>query len=166
MNPTRDVPEFLAITSQLGLNPETLKVSAAPSYGWGGAMGPAQFIPSTWACYGGFINTTTGSCGKGTDGTYAGPWQYSAAKDRIAKLAGHPGTPSNPFNNLDAFTATALLMADNGATAQTFSADRTAALRYFAGWGNASNPAYAFYGDDVMAFYEQFQSDINTLGGS
>ncbi len=166
MHPTRDVPEFLAITAQLGLNPETLKVSAAPSYGWGGAMGPAQFIPSTWACYGGFVNATTGSCGKGTDGTYAGPWQYNAAKDRIAKLAGHPNTPSNPFNNLDAFTATALLMADNGATTKTFAAERTAALRYFAGWGNASNPAYAFYGDDVMAFAAQFQSDISTLGGS
>ena len=166
MHPTRDVPEFLAITAQLGLNPETLKVSAAPSYGWGGAMGPAQFIPSTWACYGGFVNATTGSCGKGTDGTYAGPWKYNAAKDRIAKLAGHPNTPSNPFNNLDAFTATALLMADNGATAKTFAAERTAALRYFAGWGNASNPAYAFYGDDVMAFAAQFQSDISTLGGS
>ena len=166
MNPTRDVPVFKVIMATLGMDPSSVKVSAAPSYGWGGAMGPAQFIPSTWACYGGFINTTTGSCGKGTDGTYAGPWAYSAAKDRIAKLAGHPSVPSNPFNNLDAFTATALLMADNGATAQTPTADRMAALRYFAGWGNASNPAYAFYGDDVMALMAQFQSDIQTLGGS
>jgi septal ring factor EnvC (AmiA/AmiB activator) len=166
MNPTRDEPVFLVIMSTLGLDPNVVKVSAAPSYGWGGAMGPAQFIPSTWACYGGFINTTTGSCGKGTDGTYAGPWAYSAAKDRIAKLAGHPSVPANPYNNLDAFTATALLMADNGATAQTPAADREAALRYFAGWGNADNPAYAFYGDDVMALTAQFQSDISTLGGS
>ena len=166
MNPTRDVPVFKVIMATLGLDPSSVKVSAAPSYGWGGAMGPAQFIPSTWACYGGFINTTTGSCGKGTDGTYAGPWAYSAAKDRIAKLAGHPSTPSNPFNNLDAFTATALLMADNGATAKTPYADREAALRYFAGWGNADNPAYAFYGDDVMALTAQFQSDISTLGGN
>ncbi len=166
MNPTRDVPVFLTIAQTIGFDPNTVKVSAAPSYGWGGAMGPAQFIPSTWACYGGFVNSTTGVCGKGTDGTYAGPWEYNAAKDRIAKLAGHPSTPSNPYNNLDAFTATALLMADNGATAQTFSADREAALRYFAGWGNADNPAYAFYGDDVMAFEAQFESDIQTLGGS
>jgi peptidoglycan hydrolase CwlO-like protein len=166
MHPSRDVPVFLVIMQNLGLNPDSVKVSAAPSYGYGGAMGPAQFIPSTWACYGGFINTTTGACGKGTDGTWQGPWQYVAAKDRIAKLAGHPSTPSNPWNNLDAFTATAMLMADNGATTHTFTAERLAALRYFAGWGNASNPAYAFYGDDVMEFAAQFQSDIDTLGGS
>jgi hypothetical protein len=164
MHPTRDVPVFQVIAATLGLNPDTQAVSAAPSYGYGGAMGPGQFIPSTWACYGGYVNTTTGSCGRGTDGTYAGPWKYEASRDRIAKMAGHPSTPSNPWNNLDAFTATALYMADLGATSQTFTAERTAALRYFAG-GNYSNPAYAFYGDSVMGFAAQFQSDIQTLGG-
>ncbi|MBA3789511.1 hypothetical protein H0X32_03955 [Patescibacteria group bacterium] len=165
MNPTRDMPVFKVILVNNGLDINTAKVSAAQGSGWGGAMGPGQFIPSTWACYAGYINTTTGACGKGTDGTYAGPWQYSAAKDRVAKLAGHPSTPSNPYNNLDAFTATALLMADNGATAQTPAAERLAALRYYAGWGGATNPAYSFYGDDVMAFAAQFQQDIDTLGG-
>jgi hypothetical protein len=166
MHPTRDQPVFKVIMATLGLDPNSVKVSAAPSYGYGGAMGPGQFIPSTWACYAGYINTTTGACGKGTDGTYAGPWAYDAAKDRIAKLAGHPSTPSNPYNNLDAFTATAMLMADNGATAQTYASEHLAALRYFAGWGNANNPAYSFYGDDVMGFASQFQSDIDTLSGS
>jgi membrane-bound lytic murein transglycosylase B len=166
MNPTRDVPVYKVICATLGITPDTHKVSIAPSYGWGGAMGPAQFIPSTWACYAGYINTTTGSCGKGTDGTYAGPWKYDAAKDRIAIAAGHPNTPSDPWNNLDAFTATGMLMADNGATTQTPAAEKLAALRYFAGWGNASNPAYAFYGDDVMAFTVQFQQDIATLGSN
>jgi hypothetical protein len=56
-----------------------------------------------------------------------------------------------------------MLMADNGAGAQTPDAERMAALRYFAGWGNASNPAYSFYGDGVMGFAAQFQSDIETL---
>jgi peptidoglycan hydrolase CwlO-like protein len=172
MKPSRDVPEFLFLMNLLGLDPETVKVSAAPSYGYGGAMGPAQFIPSTWACYGGIVNSTTGVCGIGSDGTYQGPWQYNSGKDRIAKLAGHPGTPSNPYNNQDAFVAVGLLMSDNGATANPSddgscpSADCEAALRYFAGWGNADNPAYAFYGSDVMAFAAQFESDINTLGGS
>jgi membrane-bound lytic murein transglycosylase B len=166
MKPTRDVPEFLFLTNLLGLDPSTQKVSAAPSYGYGGAMGPAQFIPSTWACYAGIVNTQTGVCGVGTDGTYAGPWTYDASKDRIAKLAGHPGTPSNPWNNQDAFVAVGLLMSDNGAVAGNTASEREAALRYFAGWGNADNPAYSFYGDDVMAFASQFESDINTLGGS
>ncbi|HEV7121675.1 MAG TPA: hypothetical protein VGN56_02495 [Candidatus Paceibacterota bacterium] len=166
MSPTRDQPVFLVIMKTLGLDPNSVKVSKAQGGGWGGAMGPSQFIPSTWACYAGYINTTTGSCGKGTDGTYAGPWAYDASKDRLAKDAGHPDTPSNPYNNLDAFTATALLLADNGATAQTPDAERLAALRYYAGWGGATNPAYAFYGDGVMGFAAQFQSDIDTLSGS
>ena len=172
MSPTRDQPVFKVIMSTLGLDPNTVKVSKAQGSGWGGAMGPAQFIPSTWACYAGYINTTTGSCGKGTDGTYAGPLTYDASKDRIAIAAGHPNTPSSPWNNLDAFTATGMLMSDNGAPADIGSnpgcpsAGCEAALRYYAGWGGADNPAYAFYGDDVMAFAAQFKSDISTLGGS
>jgi peptidoglycan hydrolase CwlO-like protein len=165
MSPTRDVPVFKVIMASLGLNPDTVKISRAQGNGWGGAMGPGQFIPSTWACYAGYVNATTGSCGKGTDGTWQGPWSYNASKDRVARLAGHPGTPSNPYNNLDAFTATAMLMADNGATAQTPAAERLATLRYYAGWGGATNPAYAFYGDGVMGFAAQFQSDIDTLAG-
>ena len=47
MNPTRDKPVFAAITSSLGLDPNSMPVSKKPWYGWGGAMGPAQFIPST-----------------------------------------------------------------------------------------------------------------------
>jgi len=61
--------------------------------------------------------------------------------------------------------ATAMLMADNGAGTQTPAAERLAALRYFAGWGGATNRAYAFYGDGVMEFAAQFQRDINQLNG-
>jgi membrane-bound lytic murein transglycosylase B len=136
MKPTRDVDPFMSITASLGIDWQSQPVSCPPSYGYGGAMGPGQFIPSTWVLY----------------------------ATRVASLAGHPGTPANPWNNMDAFTATAMLMADNGATSQTPAAEREAALRYFAGWGNADNPAYAFYGDSVMQFAAQFQSDIDTLG--
>ena len=137
MKPTRDVDPFMAITSSLGLDWQSQPVSCPPSYGYGGAMGPGQFIPSTWILI----------------------------KDRVARAAGHPGTPANPWNNLDAFTATALYVADLGAAAQTPTAERTAALKYFAG-GNYTNPAYAFYGDSVMGFADQFQSDIQVLGGN
>jgi membrane-bound lytic murein transglycosylase B len=136
MKPTRDVDPFMAITSALGLDWQTRTVSCPPPYGYGGAMGPGQFIPSTWV----------------------------QLQSRISKAAGHPGTQANPWNNLDAFTATALYMADLGASAQTPDAERRAALKYFAG-GNYTNPAYAFYGDSVMNFANQFQSDISTLGG-
>ncbi len=63
MHPVRDAPVFEVIADTLDLNPNKLPVSRKPGYGWGGAMGPAQFIPSTWACYGGYVNTLTRSCG-------------------------------------------------------------------------------------------------------
>lgn len=63
MHPTRDQPIFPYITKLLGFdNPNEVRVSARPGFGWGGAMGPAQFIPSTWVCYGGMVNTRTGTC--------------------------------------------------------------------------------------------------------
>lgn len=136
MKPTRDVDPFMAITAAIGLDPLSMPVSCPPTYGYGGAMGPAQFIPSTWALY----------------------------QSRIAKLAGHKGTPANPWDNRDAFTAIALYMTDLGAGTQSYSAERLAALKYFAG-SNANNPAYAFYGDSVMQFAADFQVDINELSG-
>jgi len=138
MKPERDVDPFMTITKTIGLDWQSQPVSCPPSYGYGGAMGPGQFIPSTWMLL----------------------------ASRVSSAAGHPATFANPWNNMDAFTATAILMADNGAAVRTPDAERTAALRYFAGWGNAGNPAYAFYGDSVMGFAAQFQSDIDTLSGS
>ena len=58
MNPSRDAPYFLEIikelnnTKGLALDPYQTLVSCPMSIGWGGAMGPAQFIPSTWVQYG------------------------------------------------------------------------------------------------------------------
>lgn len=98
-------------------------------------MGPAQFIPSTWILY----------------------------KDRIAKATGD--NPPNPWSARDAVFATAILMMDNGADAQTPAAERLAALRYLAGWKNATKSAYAFYGDNVMDFAADFQTQINVIGG-
>jgi len=135
MKNPRDTVPFQAITASLGLNPDTQPVSKKPWYGWGGAMGPAQFIPSTWVLY----------------------------QDRIAAASSQ--TPANPWDPRTAAFATALLMADNGADQQTPAAERLAALRYLAGWSNASKPAYSFYGDDVMTFADQFQKDIGVLGG-
>jgi peptidoglycan hydrolase CwlO-like protein len=51
MNPKRDVKPFLEITKKLGRDPFNTLVSCPMRYGWGGAMGPAQFIPSTWQRY-------------------------------------------------------------------------------------------------------------------
>jgi len=154
MHPDRDAPVFLAIADILGFDPRSRQVSCpiisgGEYYGWGGAMGPSQFIPSTWAVYGGIINTGSG-------------WVYSSANDAIRAINGGTG-PANPFNNQDAFLATALLLRDNGANG-TYAGDRLAALRYYAGWGGANNPANAFYGDQVMNRKSRLENDIRVLG--
>lgn len=133
MHPERDAPIFQEITRRLGLNPDAMPVSKKPWYGWGGAMGPAQFIPSTWVLY----------------------------EDRIAAVVGY--SPPNPWEPYDAFVASALLMRDNGADKGTYSAERLAALRYLAGWKNATKSAYAFYGDEVMALAAKYQRQIDIL---
>jgi membrane-bound lytic murein transglycosylase B len=52
MNPTRDIPPFMDITQSLGMDPaKTLVSCPIGGYGYGGAMGPAQFIPSTWKLF-------------------------------------------------------------------------------------------------------------------
>lgn len=167
MHPTRDRPLFEVITKTLGMDPNRMPVSAKPGYGWGGAMGPAQFIPSTWACYGGYINGKTGDCNNSArsydwDTFWAGPWTYNANADRLRVVRGKQ-SPSNPWDNQDAFMAAAILMKDNGADAGGHNAERTAALRYFAGWANASNPSYAFYGDGVMEHAAYYQKQIDAL---
>lgn len=154
MHPDRDAPVYLAIAQIHGFDPRSRQVSCpitsnGERYGWGGAMGPSQFIPSTWAVYGGIVNT-------------GGGWVYSQANDAIRSLNGG-SAPANPFSNRDAFLATALLLRDNGANG-THASDRLAALRYYAGWGGASNPANGFYGDQVMERKNRLQADITVLG--
>jgi membrane-bound lytic murein transglycosylase B len=154
MHPTRDEPVFLAIAGVLGFDAYSRTVSCpiiqnGTRVGWGGAMGPSQFIPSTWAIYGGIVNN-------------GGSWVYSKDADAIRRINGS-GSPANPWNNQDAFIATALLLRDNGA-AGSYSSDRTAALRYYAGWGGATNPANAFYGDQVMNRKSRLAQEIQILG--
>ena len=151
MHPIRDRPVFEDITRDLGVNPDTAPVSKKVWYGYGGAMGPAQFIPSTWALYAGYAETSKGS----------GDWVYSSSKDRIGDLTGN--NPPNPWNPGDAVFAAGLLLKDNGGGKGTRAAERLAALRYLAGWANAKKSAYAFYGNDVMEFADQYQAQIDIL---
>lgn len=53
MKPTRDVQPFLDITDSLSMDWKTTRVSCpiAGVAGYGGAMGPAQFIASTWKLF-------------------------------------------------------------------------------------------------------------------
>lgn len=156
MHPTRDAPLFLAIAEILGFEASTQQVSCpiigsgGVRIGWGGAMGPLQFIPSTWAIYGGIVQSGTA-------------WTYAKGEDRIRSLTGKEFA-SSPFDKQDAFMAAALLLRDNGA-AGSYASDRLAALRYYAGWGGASKPQNQFYGDGVMARKARLELDIKTLQG-
>ncbi len=62
MKASRDVGPFLEITGKLGFDPLKTVVSCPiPSAGgYGGAMGPAQFIPSTWQIFEGRLKTVLG----------------------------------------------------------------------------------------------------------
>ncbi|MCX6741179.1 MAG: hypothetical protein NTY61_02150, partial [Candidatus Parcubacteria bacterium] len=77
MKPKRDQEPFKQITSELGLNIDTTPVSCpmrdknGNQIGWGGAMGPAQFIPSTWVGYRDKITAVTGKT--------ANPWDIRDA---------------------------------------------------------------------------------------
>jgi membrane-bound lytic murein transglycosylase B len=103
MKPTRDVQPFMSITKALGRDPYKTVVSCPLSVGYGGAMGPAQFIPSTWMLF----------------------------QDRIAANVGR--SASDPWNPEDAFMASALYLADLGAANQSYTAERNAACRYYSG---------------------------------
>ena len=77
MKPERDHEPFLQITKELGKDPDTTPIScpmrdkSGKQIGWGGAMGPAQFIPSTWM---GYKNKITAITGKTAD-----PWDIRDA---------------------------------------------------------------------------------------
>lgn len=57
-----DVEDFLAITSRLGLKWDETPISCpiAGVAGYGGAMGPAQFIPTTWKIFEGRLKSILG----------------------------------------------------------------------------------------------------------
>lgn len=155
MHPDRDFPVYKAMALQLGFDANIQQISCpwirnGERIGWGGAMGPSQFIPSTWAIYGGIVNVGNG-------------WEYNKNQDAIRTLLSK-NSPSSPFVNQDAFLATALLMRDNGA-AGTYNSEWTAAIRYFSGWAGASNPINHPYGDNVMKRKARLENEIRILQG-
>lgn len=135
-----NIPIFLQITSQLGLDPTQMLVSCPNADGvYGGAMGPAQFEPSTWELY----------------------------VSQIASITGD--NPPSPWNNADAFVATALYLkgAMQGCqavyTAQ-LDIDRCTAAKYYAG-GNWKSYLWT-YGEATVEQEQTFAQDIATITSS
>ncbi|MFH1048450.1 MAG: hypothetical protein V1732_02195 [Patescibacteria group bacterium] len=129
-------PTFLDIITELGL-PDTVPVSKKPkSYtGWGGAMGPAQMMPTTWIGY----------------------------KDRVSVITGN--NPPNPWNITDAVTAMALYVLNvPGVASHDYNAEYEAAARYFAGsnWQKYTWYAKNSSGTGVMDWAVEYEK---LLGG-
>lgn len=118
---------FFDITSSLGLNPDSMPVSKKPSYGCGGAMGAAQFLPTTW----------------------------NAFKNQIASLTGH--NPPSPWNIEDAFIGSSIKLSGNGANSKTVAGEKTAAAKYIAGarWKNSVAQRYASQVLSWADFYQE-----------
>lgn len=91
MKPTRDHEPFKQIIDELGMDIDTTPISCpmrdknGKQVGWGGALGPAQFIPSTWMGY----------------------------RSKLLKLTGKD--TANPWDIRDAFLISAIKLKNDGA---------------------------------------------------
>ncbi len=100
MKPTRDQEPFLKIMEALGRSPEGTPIScpmhdkSGEQIGWGGGMGPAQFIPSTWI---GYSTKVTNITGKAAD-----PWDirdaFIAAAIKLTNDGASTGTDEGEWN--------------------------------------------------------------------
>ncbi len=138
MKAPRDTQPFLDITKSLGLDPYKTVVSCPiPSAGgYGGAMGPAQFIPSTWVQF----------------------------QDRIASALNE--TTTNPWNPQDAFMASALYLTDLGAINGSYTGEKNAACKYYANKKCSISSIANSYGLQVLKIASDIQLyKINPLQG-
>src|SRR3989344_1034900 len=93
MNP-KTIPSFVNLTTSLGMEPMKTPVScwiplysSGVPYGWGGAMGPAQFIASTWSLYKNKVAEVTNAV--------ANPWNIKDAFLASGLLLKDNGAQSN-----------------------------------------------------------------------
>ncbi len=108
MKPSRDIPPFLDITESLGRDPlRTLVSCPIGGIGYGGAMGPAQFIASTW----------------------------QGMKDTIADALGKSNP--DPWEPKDAIMASALFLRDLGAKNGSYTSEIKAACKYYGSGGSS-----------------------------
>ncbi|MFH1473132.1 MAG: lytic murein transglycosylase, partial [bacterium] len=116
IHPTRDLPLLQSLLPALGRDPLNTKVSCpiSSTFGYGGAMGPAQFIPSTWKI------------------------MQNKVGDALGKDTPDPWAPA------DAIMAMALFLKDLGASAGTYTAERNAACRYYGGGSSCTTTTASY----------------------
>ncbi|GAI57979.1 unnamed protein product, partial [marine sediment metagenome] len=85
-----DVKYFKQVCQELGRDPYNTLVSCPMSYGWGGAMGPAQFIPTTWILYRDKVKAITGKA--------ADPWNIKDAFLASALYLADYGAAQQTYN--------------------------------------------------------------------
>lgn len=135
MKPSRDVQPFFQITQGLGRDPYNTPVSCPiPSVGgYGGAMGPAQFIPSTWVQYQGKIEQLKGGS--------VDPWNirdaFLAAAVYLAQAKATKQTHDYEW-----------------CAAVTY---------FSGSCSSRNQIRYEFYGDNVMAIAARYEEDIKAL---
>jgi peptidoglycan hydrolase CwlO-like protein len=136
-------PAFLAILADLKIDPDKTPVSCpiASDGAYGGAMGPAQFMPVTWQLY----------------------------DDAVSEITSN--VPASPFNNADAFTATSLYLKGGLASCKTiyktiFSQENCAAAKYYAGGKWKSYMSVGRYGYRVAQRAEDFADEIDILNAN
>lgn len=141
IHPTRDLPLVQSLIGSLGRDPLSTRISCpiSSTFGYGGAMGPAQFIPSTWRIIIPSLRSATGK------------------------------TTPDPWDPADAIMAAALLLRDNGAASGTYVNERTAACKYYSGRNcynsdGSAGPGLS-YGNQVMNRVAKIQADMNLLAG-
>ncbi|HCI05188.1 MAG: Peptidoglycan DL-endopeptidase CwlO [Parcubacteria group bacterium GW2011_GWC1_45_9] len=127
-----DVTPFLQITKELDINPDSILVSCPILRD--GSYGGAMGISQ-------FIPST-----------------WMLYKSRIQKITGSLPSPWNPR---DAFLATALYLADAGAANASYSKERIAAAKYYA--GSRWSLYLRSYGDKVMKLASYYEDQIKIL---
>lgn len=128
IHPTRDLPLFLSITAELGKDPFQTPISCGQR--WGGAMGAAQFIPSTWMGY----------------------------RDTVTRLTGH--NLPNPWNIEDAFVAAAAKLSRDGASSKTREGEIAASKRYYCGNALSKSTACINYANAVQRKAEEIAKNL------
>lgn len=131
---------FESIVAELGSNLNNTPVSCSVNGGnvqWGGAMGPAQFMPNTWLKIG--------------------------YKSRVESIIGV--VPADPWRVKDAFLAAALYLADWGASSQNKTSEAGAVIAYLCGTNKMTSSCKKaggeWYKNSVMSKADQWQAWID-----